>query len=379
MKTTITDKHALRALRPTDLAAYLRASGWIFGEGIKGKSSVWTNKLSEDLFEINLPSDSGFLDFSIRMGEILDVLALFENRPQLQIFNDLLMATSDVTRIRIADSKSNDGTISIESNATAANKAKELILSSACATVEKRSIWHNRKPQEAIDHLKKVRIGQSERGSYVITVITHIPIQLFSEDVFDNNPPFERLVTINLAQALVSVRKASETAALTQNLSVFEQSVRDGVSANLCDAIVGLYGDSENDRNLDFQFTWSAGRKYDEDLPRKVNFPPESISVISEASRMLREKAPIQDYDFSGFVVKLDKPVGATIGKATIAANVEGEQRMIVLELPSDEYQKAIKAHREVLLFRGFGTLKKEGRSLFLKNPRDLKVIENAD
>ena len=49
-------------------------------------------------------------------------------------------------------------------------RARDLVLAAACAAITKRAYFATRKPTKATDYLSRVRMGQTERGSYVLTI-----------------------------------------------------------------------------------------------------------------------------------------------------------------------------------------------------------------
>jgi len=306
---------------------------------------------------------------------LLQVLAAAEGRSQSQIFSDLLTTTSDVVRIRIADADLTDGTLPIEQHAQIAQKARDLMLAAACAATEPRPVWHTRKPAQAVENVRKVRIGQSERGSYVITVISRIPPLLRTqENLFGEDTPYERLVTQTLAESLRELDRAAEQAAIRQDVVAFDEAVSKGVNANLCDAVVGLWGGEESQRNMEFSFSWSPARPPSAELPRRVSFAADRIPLIREAARVMRERSPVTDFELQGAVVKLERAEGAPTGKVTVMGLMDERQVRVTLEIADAPYHLAVQAHDQGKTFRACGTLKKEGRSLVLQDPRDIGV-----
>ena len=310
--------------------------------------SVWTLGEGNDQFEALLPLDSGLADYALRMGELLQTLALAEGRSQTAVYRDLLTTLSDVIRIRIADPDLCDGTLPIEQHAQIAYKARDLMLAAACAALETRPVWHTRKPEQAAEHVRGIRIGQSEQGSYVLTVINRVPPELRKHDgqLFEPKPPYERQVTQTLAGALRALRSATETAALTQEMTAFDTAVTQGVTANLCEAVAGLWGGDESQRRLEFSFSWSPARPEPPETPRKIKFAADCVSILREAGRQMRERAPVPEFEVAGAVVKLDRPEGAAIGKVTIASMIDGRHARITVELPEAAYHDAVKAPR---------------------------------
>lgn len=174
MNVAIRDVEAIRAIRPVDAALYLRAHGWAQQGEAAENASTWGLKRGRDRFEALLPMDSELRDYSLRMGDLLAVLAAVEGRSQLQVYSDPLTVTADVLHIRVVDPDLADGSMPIEQHAQMAQKARDLVLAAACATTERRPVWHKRKPMQAMDFVRRVRVGQSSRGSYIMNIISRV-------------------------------------------------------------------------------------------------------------------------------------------------------------------------------------------------------------
>jgi hypothetical protein len=378
MKIDIRDVAAMEALRPLEVAAYLRSHGWTSREAAAGRAAVWTLPAPDGEYEALLPLDPSIGDFALRMGDIVRVLATAEQRSQETVYADLLTTTADVVRIRIEDADLQDGTLPIEVYSRVAQKARDLMLAAACAAIEARAVWHTRKPTQAVEEVRKVRIGQTERGSYVVTVITRVSPELHVTNgrLFEAEIPFERRMTQTLASALFHLERAAEAAALSGKFAAFDAAVAKGVSANLCDAVAGLWGEEDRLRNLEFTFSWSPARPPESDAVQCVRFTADRIPVIREAGRLLRESAPVADFELEGAVVKLERAEGAPTGKVTILGQVEGKPRRVVVELDDPDYHLAVLAHDQFKALRCLGSLVREGRSLVLQDPREIAIVE---
>lgn len=374
MKVSVQDSATLAALRPLELAAYLRSTGW---QHVSAAQDRWATWVKDSDFEIALPLASDLGDFVLRMADAVKVLAVVENRSELEIINDLQMTSADVLRSRITDAEAADGTIPIEEAARIVEQARDLVMAGACAAIERRAVFHARKPNQAVDYLKKVRMGQTERGSYVITVISRVaPILRVGEGerLFDLEQPYERQVMETLARALEATKKAASSAAATGDFQQFKESVNDGVSANLCDALRGMASGGEVDRKVEMSFTWSRSRPIDPKKFDKIVFSPDSMPVLEEAARLFRETSPREEFELKGPVVKLERAEGAEIGRVTVLGFVDGQARKILLDLYDRDYNIAIQAHKHEQTIFGLGSLIREGRSYSLKNPHALAI-----
>ena len=215
MNVDIRDVTAINSLRPLEVAAYLRAKAWL-QQPSAPSASVWTKGAGDDQFEAVVPLNQSHMDFALRMGELLQTVAIAEGRSQADVYSDLLTTYADVIRIRIDDPELSDGTLPIETHAQVAQKVRDLLLAAACSALQRRTVWHKRKPAQAVDQVRRLRVGQTERGSYVITVISHVSPALHPKQngaLFESEPPYERQVTQMLATSLATLDEASEKAA----------------------------------------------------------------------------------------------------------------------------------------------------------------------
>ncbi len=378
MNVEIRDSEAFQSLSPPEVVAYLRSHGWAQSQkSDPPKWLSWIRTENDEEFEGLQPLDRSFRDYSIRMRELMEVLSAVEKRSQSEIYADLLTTFADIVRIRIDDSEILDGTLPIEINAQIAQKTRDLMLAAACSATGKKAVWHSRKPQQAVDQVKKVRIGQSERGSYIVTVISRVSPALElpgNGQLFETAPPFERQVIQTLATSLDTLDKAAASAAISGQMDAFDASVSKGVSANLCDAVTGLWGDDNGNRCLEFSFSWSPARPVSANIPSKIRFTADRIPFIREAARVMKEREPIGDFELAGTVVKLEKGENAQFGRVTVLGLVEGKPKRVCLELKDSDYQLAIDAHKHERSIRCLGTLNKEGKGLVLQNPLEVSI-----
>src|SRR5438034_1338067 len=82
----------------------------------------------------------------------------------------------------------------LEDGAQFFENAKDLILAAACAADTPRSYYPTRKPAKAMEYLRKTRLGQTETGSFVLTILSRVPPSLSASNgvLFEIEEPFER-------------------------------------------------------------------------------------------------------------------------------------------------------------------------------------------
>lgn len=381
MKATVRDIEALKSVQPLEFAAYLRASGWREYEHLPERASVWSlNDGSGGGYEILLPLRRDFRDFTARISEALQTLEVVEQRSQLDILGELATTVADVVRVRVNPLVSANGSIPIDRGVDLFQRAREMMLAAACAAVEPRSQYQTRKPNKAVEYLSKVHIGQTERGSYVVNILSRVAPtlepsvllergELFPTEPFETDP-FERLVTKTLAEALEATRSAAEYSGATGTMEHFTQAIRSGVSANLCEAIVGM-SQSGGGEGLEIGLRWSPARPMRDGAPHNVSFSADAIPLIEEAARVFRKTPTQEGFEVEGYVVKLDRrePLGGE-GVITILSIVEDSSRLISVKLDAEDYDRAIQAHKNGIKVTCYGNLVKQGSQFVLLNPR---------
>lgn len=379
MKAVVQDSATLRALKPLELTAYLRAKGWRQETDLAGKGSLWLLEgPNGEEFDVTLPAKRELGDYVLRMGEVLRALADAEGRSQLDVLRDIQTATADLIRVRASIRDAENGTLPLDRAVTFVERIRDMLLAAACAAIDKRPFYAKRKAQQAMDYLSHVRMGQTERGSYVLTVLSPVPPELRPPQgtLWPAEPedPYERLVTRTLMDALKALEEAARDAAAGGNMTPFQTAVNRGVSANLCDAVVGLSAVSPEE-GLDVQVSWSRSRPITGTIPSRVILGSDSIPLIEEAARQFREAASWEDIEVEGIVTRLVRGPDEPEGDVTITGAIDGQMRPITLSLDDDTYSRAVQAHDDRRTVRCTGELVKEGRGYRLKNPRHFEVL----
>jgi len=261
MRTVIKDKKTLSNLRSLDIVSYLRAKGWII---IKERDDfmIWGfSQHDEELIEVIVPLSTDFADFAIRIGEILKTLEKVENRSQIEIYDDITSNSSDIVKIRIVTPSQAENNLPLDNGVEIIQQIKELMISATYSTIEPLSVIPGKKPSVVTDHMRKLKLGQTERGSYIIKIISKVTPQILQKRLNEDenlvtDEPFERKVISTLAFSLQEMKKAADKAASTGLLDSFESSVPYGISANLCESIanIGKLNEEENDLEIDFKW-----------------------------------------------------------------------------------------------------------------------------
>ena len=374
MKTKIIDLEALKAVSPTAMVAYVRAEGWYRTDSYGQHSDVYECAGKPELI---LPGTDNLADYPTIVSDILRLLSKQENRDELQIYRDLVSADKDVVRLRSPYAVS-DGAISIDAGVELVIQGRDLLLSAACAAKEPRATYRAGKVKDASEYMERVKLGQTEQGSFIISLLAPVPpaLDIGTQASFwplPSEEPFDRKVTRTLVGALTSSRRAAEAIVRGSGSSAFHQAIQDGVSANLCDALSILISRNEG---LEVSVTWARTRPTPE-ARCVISFSEAEGEIFREAARVLRAMEPRPDEHLEAFVVGLDRQLGSDSGRVTLKAYIDNQLMSIKTTLPSNHYEEAVRAHEARQMVTIHGDLVRSGHRWVLEHPRGMHVIPN--
>ncbi len=251
MKTILREKEMLQALRPTDIALYLRAKHWI--------QDPQSRALGTSARKRSCPDKHGGRGLQPAYRRLVTNVALVEQRSAHSV------RRSAHHRIRCAAEYRGSRDACPSSNMHKSLRKQESLSFRGCRAC----FLATRKPTKAMEHVRRVRIGQSERGSYIVTVLCRVTPLLHKQTNLpftESEEIFERQVTLMLARSLQALEHAAREAATHQEYAVFAQAIPEGVSANLCDAVAGFW--EMKTSNAKSVLSWSPTRPALQRSPR---------------------------------------------------------------------------------------------------------------
>ena len=280
--------HAIDEVTPLALHAYLVAHGWRKGEPFGDESDVYLLD-SDQGAEIVAPGTTTFADYSRRIAQIIKICAHVEQRPEPAVLRDLSLADVDLIRVRVRAAK-DDGSIPIHSGVVLLTESRQLLLAAACSTTGPQRSYRAGRNRQASDYLETVRLGQTEQGSYVVSLLSPVSPALVDDEQVEFWP-FARRVTKRLFTGLDAARDAVILVNRGGGIEVFEQRLEAGVSANLCAAAAHLIDEGDG---LDVSISWALTHAPSE--PASVRFEPSDAGVLSAAARVLTRSGSTSEY-----------------------------------------------------------------------------------
>jgi hypothetical protein len=378
-------KDVVNSLRPGDVQLYLSSRGWTSkpygpdGRGLQFRHSSFPK------VDLLLPLKRDLGDFALRMADLVVALATIERRPVQEVLNDLSGPAGDVFRLRVAGSVAALGNLPIEEAIQLLQGARQLLWSSAFSVIRPEALHPMRTSKTVEAFLNSCRVGQTERGSFVATILAPVPPEIqpplagLDAGRFEPEPPFPRQVTTRLMSSLGLVSQAIQTGKPERLLDAVPQ----GISANLCDALV-LMKPPGDESCLDIRVAWARTRPHlPAEVPQSVSFPQEQFPVIEEVGRQLRTRATARPEPYHGRVLSVKKALrpllADVVGSMVIATEVGGAPARVKVDLRADEFAAACDALRDERSVEVTGTIRHDvkAREYVLTDPTGFRVAKD--
>lgn len=368
-------------LKPSHLSEFLAVQRWAcLADKPFGQMWAQPGNLTGSISSVVLPKDPRSPDYQRRLDESIGILTSILGVTIGQLAEKVASIRADLFLVRV-DQPMLDGTIPL-GQATHLLQGIEKMIRAAATTAA--NPWHThrgRLPRGVNEFMEQdVRMGHTKSGSFIVTVVARLddedtpgksrqsmeaaadsPQQ---RDAADEVPvPFARRVMTTLSKGLDAAhRHANKDSAAFLAL---DEAVAAGVSLPLIQALNEL-GASETLRSLDLSFNWSVTEPPPADVPESIVFNRQEFQVLSDVEeQLIRIVEPVTE-TIMGQVQSLERAEpgedDGDNGIAVISADVRGQLRRVHVPLSGSDYDWAIVAHHQKLVYTVTGTLRKEGR-----------------
>lgn len=387
----------ISGLHPSNFREYLLSKGWVqdLPNQIYG-ASIWKLIQEKHQYYIQSLEDTEFADYHLRTNELLQTLEKVEQRSKEAIISDIANVSSDVWKVHLKEPMSPDGMISLERGVEVYEQIRNFFVSGAASAHDiyikirtPQKIYQGKKAEIISNIPRQLKLGQTEIGSYVITISADIqPSVKYAFDL-DNNPlhdSFEREVNLTLAKALLLFKKVHSD--IVKNPedprpNIIEMTYFEGLTVNLCESISELSRVGNDYTDIEFECIWAKKYPVSSEIPDKITLSANQIKFMAESAKVYRETNPVQNYEARGYVYLLDREKKEVEGSIGLIARIQGKEHRLRVILSNDgensDYSKAVQAHAEVKVLKCIGNLNKEGKSYKLLNPHEVEIISDED
>lgn len=226
--------------------------------------------------------------------------------------------------------------------------------------------------------LQTARLGQTEHGSFILTVLA--PVMKDETDVLPGFEPPQPYGTRVVETLLSATDEAANAAKLSfEDANWFDERfvplVSKGVNANLCSAVSSLLNIEGTERVI---FSISPSSEY-RPKQTKVDIPATLSERFDKAAHEFRKDPPLDNVQVDGKTISFRREAVTKAGKVSIKANVGGENKRISFGLSPDEYNLVLEAHKFGHPISFTADLRKNARSYEAINIRNLKSSAGSD
>ncbi|SEP87019.1 hypothetical protein [Basfia succiniciproducens] len=325
------------------LARYLTAKNWQIAFELE-YAIIWQRELRHQILEITIPKPSAE-DGDEVLKKTLEKLANFEEKTVETLKLNISNQYTDKLSVRVVGESVKDGTIPLDDGVKLFEKTKHLINALALSAKRKKAVFgHNSGGKNVAEFMSQVRLGQTQIGSYIINLSYPVEnIEVKEQNEIIQAISFSRSVSHNLANSLKKLKE--KITHYENNPTSFAELIPEGVSHNLCEAIIGLSG-SEQQRKVEIKL--QAGEINDEAMPSEINiqFDQNEIKVVQIASKYYQGEYTLPHYEIIGKIVGLHSSNLAEGGYIQVPCKIENKSVEIRIDLSPEQYQLAAEAHK---------------------------------
>ena len=372
MKVQIKDRAAMQSLPIVNLRTYLNSQGWTdIGTWGERPVTIFDKEHDGRTWEILVPHTEDIGGYAEGMAESIAVLAVVEDRSQLDVYYDLLGTGADTIRVRSLNGAEREH-LSLGESARLLHNAHSLLASAARAVEKPQAVYRGSVSSDVSKYLDGVRPMPGYYEGYSITLRSPVPTGFGTQADFgdDFSLPFPRAVTTKLSLALNHSRLAVSMSVADDTMEPFRQAVPNGVSANLCRSIAEL---AKNGGGVEIGLTWAQVRPSNVHAA-SVQFSEEEADVLIEAAKLLRDEPSIGERIIAR-VASLEKQPDDFDGRAQLLSVLDDRPVGMTVRFEQPSYNAVIHAFEQREPISVVGDIHPSGNGFELRSPRELSLV----
>ncbi|WP_329368533.1 hypothetical protein OG896_23990 [Streptomyces sp. NBC_00669] len=343
-----------------EVVSYLSRSGW--ERARSGPLAELWHPVGDTANSVLVPKESGAPDFHKAIALLAGELARKERKDPDQITLAISRQFIDVTDLRADDADISEGTIPLAAGIGLFNSAHRLMVSAAAATLHRQGYYGSSMPRAAHRHARRMRLGQTRPGSYIVPIISNARFgALVARDSDEprilaeaDDSYFERRMLTTLSGALATLAEITMVRDRTPSRDEVRDAVDEGVSSELCGAVLDAIG--KGDINLfDITFNWAPTSPVADSVSDHIEFNGEAAEVIHHLESELKETEAPTERILYGVIRRLALKKNDTRGQVAMETVLDGKVRIVSFDLPLDTYALAARYHgeRRPIIVRG--------------------------
>ena len=354
-----------------DLCKYVSDVGWTKYQGKVAEGiAIYQKYYKENFYQIKVPCNREFEDYSEAIYSAVEKISKTENKSVEQVILELLNPMSDILRVRQVSKNVENGSILVEDAINLFDNAKKMLLNATLDILNYKKVYKGRIPEEVSNFINNCRYGQTEIGSYVISLVCPFmdiigagkikQLSLFSEE----DTAAHSLTRRATKKVIDSINLIKDTLEQGEDLTKLIENTENPISVSFMESLANL-NLSQEDNSIEITAKWAP--------TVNVNRAKKDSAVISHdyysPLKTIVEKYKTDDEKMNvtleGKIYQLDakpKVENRKKGNARLIYIAGDSSRKISVELKKPDYDEAIYAHAN-------------GRTVRISGERKNKII----
>lgn len=370
-------------ISPLAFAKYLKDTGWEQFKSKRAYIKIFQYEKNDDFFQVIVPTEKKLSDYKEAMYKAVETVAVAENKSVEQVMLYLLNPNTDILKIRLEKSTVEAGNILVDDAIRMYENAKKLLAATALDILHPKKYHQGRMDECVLKFLSNCRFGQTEIGSYVVSVVCP-----FAE--LDENEDYKQLSIFSDGEQCANSLTRQVTSRVMENISFIKNQIDTGeldklilqdndkiISANFYEALGGLNLDSDG-ADVEFIAEWSPIVKNTGCAKDRILLTHDYYQPIETTIGKLKEETN-KSTKIIGKIKKLESSPDVQkrkIGKITVVYLDENDKpKTVTANLNKNEYDKAIKAHERGCHIEIIGEVS-SGKRSFMSSCESFVVIE---
>ncbi len=340
-------------ISPLAFAKYLKDMGWKLFQSKKQYIKIYQYEKNDDFFQVVIPAEKKLCDYKEAMYRAVATVAEAENKSVEQVLLYLLNPNTDILKIRLEKKDVEAGNILFDDAIRLYENAKKLLAAAALDILHPKKYHQGRMDDCVQKFLSGCRFGQTEIGSYVVSVVCP-----FAE--LDENEDYKQLSIFSDEEQCAHSLTRQVTSRVMKNISYIKNRIDNGemeklilqddngiISANFYEALGGLNLDSDK-ADVEFIAEWSPIVKNPDGVIDRILLTHDYYQPIETTVEKLKDETN-KSTKIIGRIKKLESSPDVQkrkAGKITAVYLDENDKpKTVAVNLNKSEYDKAIKAH----------------------------------
>lgn len=355
-------------LNPLAVCRYLDETGWEYIPLKRNNIKIYQYERKDIFEQVNVPISKELIDYKQAMYNVVKTISDIEKKSVEQIMLYLLNPNTDILKIRLSKQNIESGTIMFDDAIRLYDNAKKLLAATALDIINPKKIHYGRIDEPVQSFLNQCRFGQTEIGSYVVSVICP-----FAE--LSDTDEYKQLSIFSDEEQCANSLTRKVTNKLMDNIAYIKNQIDNGeekvlsnedvrISSNFFEALNGMNLQSEN-MFIEFTTEWAPAVKRNRSINNHIKISNDYYQPIKNVIDCIKDKTAKRT-EIIGRIKQLsaspivDKRKDGRIVVVYIDDN--NKAKSITVNLQKEDYENAVKAHQYGKTVKIIGDLEGKNR-----------------